>query len=95
MGVQNATVRRLAVSDLTTTVLTMTLTGIAADSTIAGGVDSKLVRRSLAVIAMFVGALVGALLVLHVGVAAPLAAAAGVLVVVAVATQAVSRTPAA
>jgi len=95
MGVQNATVRRLAVSDLTTTVLTMTLTGIAADSTIAGGGDSKLGRRSLAVIAMFVGALVGALLVLHVDVAAPLAAAAGILVVVAVATRAVSRTPAA
>ena len=32
MGVQNATARRLAVADLTTTVLTLTLTGIAADS---------------------------------------------------------------
>ena len=31
MGIQNATVRRLAVPDITTTVLTMTLTGIAAD----------------------------------------------------------------
>ena len=48
----------------------MTLTGIAADSTIAGGGRSKLGRRSLAVAAMFVGAL----LVLHVDVAAPLAA---------------------
>ncbi len=59
MGVQNAAARRLAVPELTTTVLTMTLTGIAADSTIAGGGGSKLGRRSLAVIAMFVGALVG------------------------------------
>jgi len=32
MGVRNATVRRLGVPDLTTTVLTMTLTGLAADS---------------------------------------------------------------
>jgi hypothetical protein len=31
MGVQNAVARQLAVPDLTTTVLTMTLTGIAAD----------------------------------------------------------------
>ena len=37
MGVQNATARRLAVPDLTTTVLTLTLTGIAADSQLAGG----------------------------------------------------------
>jgi uncharacterized membrane protein YoaK (UPF0700 family) len=95
MGVQNATARRLAVSELTTTVLTMTLTGIAADSTLAGGGGSKLGRRSLAVIAMFIGALVGALLVLRVDVAAPLAVAAGVLVVAAFATRAVSNTPAA
>ncbi|HMC49103.1 MAG TPA: DUF1275 family protein [Solirubrobacterales bacterium] len=32
MGVRNATVRRVKVADLTTTVLTMTLTGLAADS---------------------------------------------------------------
>ena len=31
LGLQNSVVRRLAVPDLTTTVLTMTLTGIAAD----------------------------------------------------------------
>ena len=36
MGVQNAMARSLAVPDLTTTVLTLTLTGVAADST--GGV---------------------------------------------------------
>jgi hypothetical protein len=29
MGLQNATARRLAVSDLTTTVLTLTITGMA------------------------------------------------------------------
>ena len=32
MGIQNATTRKLAVSDLTTTVLTLTITGTGADS---------------------------------------------------------------
>ena len=87
MGIQNATARRLAVPELTTTVLTMTLTGIAADSTVAGGGGSKLGRRSLAVAAMLVGGLIGALLALDVDTAAPLAVAAAVLGVVAVAAQ--------
>jgi len=83
MGLQNATARRLAVPELTTTVLTMTLTGIGADSVPAGGPGSKLGRRSLAIAAMLVGALTGALLALRVDTAAPLAAAAGVLAVTA------------
>jgi uncharacterized membrane protein YoaK (UPF0700 family) len=62
MGVRNATVRKLAVSDLTTTVLTMTLTGLAAESSLAGGSGSGTLRRTSAVAAMLVGALVGALL---------------------------------
>ena len=37
MGIQNATARRLAVPDLTTTVLTLTLVGTAADSSLGGG----------------------------------------------------------
>jgi uncharacterized membrane protein YoaK (UPF0700 family) len=52
MGVQNATARRLAVPDLTTTVLTLTLTGLAADSTFAGGNNPRPVRRLLATAAM-------------------------------------------
>jgi hypothetical protein len=32
MGIQNAAARKIAVPDLTTTVLTLTITGIAADS---------------------------------------------------------------
>jgi len=36
-GLQNATVRRLAAADLTMTVLTLTLAGLAADSVLAGG----------------------------------------------------------
>jgi uncharacterized membrane protein YoaK (UPF0700 family) len=60
MGVRNATVRRLAVPDLTTTVLTMTLTGLAADSRLAGGDGAGSTRRVVAVIAMFAGACAGA-----------------------------------
>jgi uncharacterized membrane protein YoaK (UPF0700 family) len=76
MGAQNAMARRLAVADLTTTVLTMTLTGVAADSQLAGGTGGRPARRLLAVSAMLGGALVGALLVLHVDVVLPLALAA-------------------
>ena len=47
MGVRNATARRLAVPDLTTTVLTMTLTGLAADSRIAGGSSQGSLWRPL------------------------------------------------
>jgi uncharacterized membrane protein YoaK (UPF0700 family) len=73
MGIQNATARKLAVPDLTTTVLTLTITGIAADSTIAGAAGSAAGRRLLAVTTMFAGALAGAALVLHVHIVAPLA----------------------
>jgi uncharacterized membrane protein YoaK (UPF0700 family) len=75
LGLQNATVRRLAVPDVTTTVLTLTLTGLAADSCLAGGRSPRAGRRVAAVGLMAAGALVGALL-LRVGVALPLLAAA-------------------
>jgi uncharacterized membrane protein YoaK (UPF0700 family) len=87
MGVQNAVVRQLGVAELTTTVLTMTITGIAADSTIAGGAGSKIGRRTFAVGAMLVGALVGALLALRVDTVAPLLAAGCVLALVALLAQ--------
>ena len=73
MGIQNATARKLAVPDLTTTVLTLTITGVAADSTFAGGTGSIAGRRVLAVAVMFVGALLGAVLALDVHEVAPLA----------------------
>ncbi len=63
MGVRNATVRRLKVADLTTTVLTMTLTGLAADSPLGGKDGEGSWRRSSAVVSMLVGAVAGALLV--------------------------------
>jgi uncharacterized membrane protein YoaK (UPF0700 family) len=87
MGVQNATARRLAVVDLTTTVLTLTLTGIAADSWLGGGSGARTARRFLAVVAMLLGALVGALLLIHVRPVAPLALAALLLASVAVAAR--------
>ena len=65
MGVQNATARVLAVPDLTTTVLTMTITGTSADSRVLGGPGSKAGRRFLSIAAMFLGALLGALAVRH------------------------------
>jgi len=71
MGLRNATVRQLAVPDLTTTVLTLTLTGIAADSSLAGGKNPRIWRRVGSVVVMFVGAVVGTLL-LRIGMALPL-----------------------
>lgn len=63
LGLQNGIVRRLGVPDLTTTVLTMTLTGLAADRTRRDAT----VRRLLALLTMLAGAIAGALLVLHRG----------------------------
>jgi uncharacterized membrane protein YoaK (UPF0700 family) len=83
LGVQNSSVRRLAVPDLTTTVLTLTVTGIGADSALGGGKGSKSGRRLISVAAMFLGALVGAALILHVHVAVPLIIALAIVVVVA------------
>jgi uncharacterized membrane protein YoaK (UPF0700 family) len=75
MGLQNTVVRALAVPDLLTTVLTMTLTGLAADSPPAGGTGTNARRRITAVGAMLVGALIGAVLTLRVSVVAALMAA--------------------
>jgi uncharacterized membrane protein YoaK (UPF0700 family) len=84
MGLQNATARKLAVPDLTTTVLTLTIVGIAADSTIAGGHPTTAGRRSTSVVAMFLGALIGAVFVVHVSIVLPLVVALVLLVAIAV-----------
>jgi uncharacterized membrane protein YoaK (UPF0700 family) len=91
MGVQNSTARKLAVADLTTTVLTMTLTGLAADAALAGGRGSKFGRRMLSVAAMLVGALIGGVLVLKVDNPAPLALAAGLLAAISFFSSRASR----
>jgi uncharacterized membrane protein YoaK (UPF0700 family) len=80
MGVRNATVRRMGVPDLTTTVLTMTLTALAAESPGAGGSGQDSIRRVAAVVAMLTGALAGALL-LKTSLVLPLVAAAGLALV--------------
>jgi uncharacterized membrane protein YoaK (UPF0700 family) len=77
MGIRNAVIRRLAIPDMTTTVLTQTLTGLASDSFLAGGANTRAGRRAAAVIAMLAGAVAGAALYLHRGAALPLAISAG------------------
>jgi len=72
MGIQNAAARKLAVPDLTTTVLTMTITGITADNFLAGRSGARAGRRGLTVVAMFAGALAGAALIVHAHSAYPL-----------------------
>ena len=90
MGIQNSVARKLAVPDLTTTVLTMTLTGIGADPGTGRHGHVTLTRRVLAVVTMLVGGILGAGLVLNVGVVAPLALTTGLLAVAAIwATRAV------
>src|SRR5712671_8098227 len=63
MGTRNAAVRKLAIPDLTTTVLTLTITGIGADSWLANGNNPRLARRVAAVAAMFLGAALGAVVI--------------------------------
>ncbi|MFD3455397.1 YoaK family protein [Streptomyces sp. NPDC058691] len=86
MGLQNAVVRKLAVPDLTTTVLTLTLTGLAADRR-----GPATARRVLSVAAMFAGALVGGLLQIRHGNAVALAPALVLLAAVALAAVPGSR----
>lgn len=75
MGYRNATIRQLKVADLTTTVLTLTLTGLSADSSAAGGGNPNWGRRLGAVASIFLGAALGAFLLFRFGLAAPLAVA--------------------
>jgi len=63
MGTRSAAVRKLAIPDLTTTVLTLTITGIAADSSIANGNNPRVARRVASVLAMFLGAALGAVII--------------------------------
>jgi uncharacterized membrane protein YoaK (UPF0700 family) len=65
MGIRNAAVRKLGVPDLTTTVLTLTVTGLAADSSLAGGSNPRWQRRTGSILAMVLGAALGAIIVKH------------------------------
>jgi uncharacterized membrane protein YoaK (UPF0700 family) len=87
MGMRNGTVRKLAVPDMTTTVLTLTVTGLAFDSTLAGGTNPRAPRRVAAVVVMLAGAMLGGWLVLQHNLGWPLLISA----VCVVATAAVVR----
>jgi uncharacterized membrane protein YoaK (UPF0700 family) len=106
LGVQNAVARKLAVPDLTTTVLTMTLTGVGADLRAVVGRESRvrgaahadaraaLGRRLLAVAAMVAGAAAGASLALRVSPVAALALATALLALTAAWAALAVRRPA-
>ncbi|MEW2304681.1 YoaK family protein [Streptomyces sp. NPDC006655] len=87
MGLQNAVARRLGVPDMTTTVLTLTLTGLAADSGPAGGAAPRPGRRILSVLAMLLGAFAGTELLLHGHLVATLGLALLLLLVTSLATH--------
>ena len=79
MGLQAATARFVAVKDVTTVVVTSTITGLAADSTLGSGraraEGGGSGRRFLAVVLILAGAAAGAaLLTIHVGAGLLLAA---------------------
>ncbi|MBA8823059.1 uncharacterized membrane protein YoaK (UPF0700 family) [Saccharopolyspora lacisalsi] len=84
MGLRNATVRKLAIPDMTTTLITLTLADVAADSFLAGRRNPRLNRRIGAVLSIFGGALLGGYLVFRYGLAVPLAVAAALATALAV-----------
>jgi uncharacterized membrane protein YoaK (UPF0700 family) len=77
MGLRNAIVRKLAVPDMTTTVLTLTITGLAADSSLAGGENLRWQRRVAAILAIICGAFAGARMLSY-SISLPLAVACGI-----------------
>jgi uncharacterized membrane protein YoaK (UPF0700 family) len=91
MGLQNAIVRRLKVPDITTTVVTMAVTGLVADE--HGGGRDSIVRRLIAVLMLLAGAALGAFLVLRAGPAWALVVSAAMIAVVLAVAAVSSRTP--
>ena len=89
MGGQNAIARRLAVPDRTTTVLTLTVTGLVADATSW----SIRFRRMAPIAAMLGGALAGGALLRWVSTPAPLWVATALLISCAVTAHAATRRP--
>ena len=76
MGAQAAAARHLGVKDVTTVVVTSTITGLSADSWLGARVSQPWARRLFAVLLIGLGATVGALLLtLHLAVGVGLSAA--------------------
>jgi len=108
LGIQNAVARKLAVPELTTTVLTMTITGLGADfrALVTGQGEGRTVaratlgRRLLAIATMVAGGMTSAWLVLDVSAIAALSLAAALLAVTTIGAAAAAtrqgawRTPA-
>jgi uncharacterized membrane protein YoaK (UPF0700 family) len=84
VGLRNSAVHRVGVPDMSTTVLTTTLTGLASGSRLAGGTNPHARLGVTSVVSMFGGALVGAVLVLHAGATWSLGIAAGIVAATAV-----------
>ncbi|MGI8458362.1 MAG: YoaK family protein [Propionibacteriaceae bacterium] len=75
MGMQAATARKIGVTDVTTVVVTSTITGLAADSWLGGNHKKTWFRRCAAVVLIGSGAAVGALLLMiHIGLGVALSA---------------------
>lgn len=103
LGIQNAVARKLAVPDMTTTVLTMTLTGLGADlrAVLRGGgggagdpARAALDRRLLSIATMLAGALSGAALTLYTSPVSGLALALALLALATAGAVAAARRPA-
>ncbi|WP_172652686.1 YoaK family protein [Rhodococcus opacus] len=84
MGTQAAVARKVGVKDMTTVVVTSTLTSLASESWMPGGGSALWNRRIGAILAILIGAVVGAIVLQHshLGVAMALAAALTVAVTV-------------
>jgi uncharacterized membrane protein YoaK (UPF0700 family) len=65
MGMRNGTVKRLAVPDMTTTVLTLTVAALAFDFSLTPGNNPRWRQRVGSILLMFSGAFVGAQLLKH------------------------------
>ncbi|TFB94072.1 DUF1275 domain-containing protein [Cryobacterium sp. HLT2-28] len=76
MGLQASIARHIGVKDVTTVVVTSTITGFAADSRLGGGKGQPWFRRLAAIVLIGAGAAVGALLLMtHIGWGVALSAA--------------------
>jgi uncharacterized membrane protein YoaK (UPF0700 family) len=78
MGFRNGTIRRVAIPELRTTVLTLSIAGFAADEAIGGRQRASDRLRFAGIVAMLAGAIISALLVLNASVAWALALIAAV-----------------
>ncbi|WP_104190757.1 YoaK family protein [Cryobacterium sp. Y82] len=83
MGIQAGTARHIAVKDVTTVVVTSTITGLAADSWLGGRTGQPWLRRTGAVVLILAGAALGAfLLTVHFSLAVATSAVISIVVAV-------------